>query len=83
MSDRERLEQEMAEKLAEGAMEHLDPKRTAVERLNPRYEIRVRTERDPIVEETLKVRQTAKEVDDRYDRFVRAEDGKEGCEEEM
>jgi hypothetical protein len=71
MSDKDRMEQEMAEKLTEGEMERLDPERTAVDRLNPRYEIRARTERDPIVEETKKVRQTVKEVDNRYDRFVR------------
>lgn len=42
----------------------------ALQMLAPKYEIRIQAEQDPIVEETKQFRHIAKEVDDRYDRFV-------------
>ncbi|MDF2661395.1 MAG: hypothetical protein K0Q94_4186 [Paenibacillus sp.] len=66
----EQLEQNLADALTEGEMEETTPDEAAVRRLSPRYEVRVQMERDPIVEETLLFRRMAKEVDNRYDKYM-------------
>lgn len=55
------LEQNLADALTEGEMEEAAPDEAAVRRLSPRYEVRVQSERDPIVEETKIVRRIVKE----------------------
>ncbi|WP_334076104.1 MULTISPECIES: hypothetical protein [Paenibacillus] len=72
MSDNKELERELSEMLTEqeiGSEE--ERKREERRRLSPRYEIRVQTNLDPIVEETRKYRSMAKEVDGRYDEYMR------------
>lgn len=64
------IERKLNELLTEGDMKPDSRRRGARHRISPRYEIRIQTERDPIVEETLLYRQMAKEVDDRYDRYM-------------
>jgi hypothetical protein len=61
--DAERL---LAEQLIQGEQSGADPKEEAVRRLPPRWEIRIQTEHDPVVEETFRYRAIASEVDDRY-----------------
>ncbi|MCC3376401.1 hypothetical protein LKX83_25325 [Cohnella sp. REN36] len=62
-------EAELARALNEGVdAEARDPAEEAVDRLRPRWEIRIQTERDPVAEETAAYRKMAKEVDDRYGR---------------
>lgn len=78
MSENHDLERQLSEMLTEGEMEERQ-NRTEQERelISPRYEIRIQTELDPIVEETLKYRSMAQELDDRYDRYLdRANPGK-------
>jgi hypothetical protein len=70
MDDKEQLERQMSQSLTEGEMAESDPEAEARARLNPRYEIRIMTNRDPIVEETLHYRSMAKEVDSRYDEYM-------------
>jgi predicted transcriptional regulator len=64
------LDRLAADILTKGDMKREDPARAALERLSPPYEIRVRAERDPIVEATLKYREMAEEVTDRYDAYL-------------
>lgn len=61
----------LAEQLIQGEQSGADPNEEAVRRLSPRWEIRIRTEYDPVAEETARYRQIASEVDDRYDRVKR------------
>jgi hypothetical protein len=61
-------ESELVRRLTEGPMEEPDAAEAAVRRLSPRWEIRVRAERDPVAEETAAYRRIAEEVDGRYDR---------------
>jgi uncharacterized protein (DUF2344 family) len=68
--EKEKLEKELSDALTEGEMKRIDPAQGAREQLNPRYEIRIRAEKDPIVEETRKIREMAEEVDDRYDDYL-------------
>ncbi len=66
----DRLEHALAEQLTGGPLEEdPDRERKLRDRISPRYEIRIQTELDPIVEETKQYRKLAKEIDDRYDRF--------------
>ncbi|GIO87487.1 hypothetical protein J25TS5_44190 [Paenibacillus faecis] len=83
MSDNKELERELSEMLTEqeiGSEE--ERKREERRRLSPRYEIRIQTNLDPIVEETRKYRSMAKEVDGRYDDYMKraAQTGKEQTE---
>jgi hypothetical protein len=71
MNKKEQLEQEVAQILTEGEMKAEDPKEAAVDRLSPRYEVRIQTAKDPIVEETKIFRELAKEVDKRYDKYMK------------
>ncbi|MCJ8011741.1 hypothetical protein MUG84_08300 [Paenibacillus sp. KQZ6P-2] len=71
MSENHDLERKLSEMLTEGEMEERqDRKDQEREQISPRYEIRIQTELDPIVEETLKYRSMARELDDRYDRYM-------------
>lgn len=76
---REELERMLEETLEEGG----EPKATEAElaeraraRISPPYEYRVQAERDPILEETLRFRRMAKEVDDRYDKYAGPQDAR-------
>lgn len=71
-SPEERLEQAMAEQLVHGPMDRKDPDQEAARRVSPPYVVRIRTERDPILEETSLYREMADEVDDRYEAYVEA-----------
>jgi len=67
------LEQQLSDMLTEGEMETVDRKAQERAQISPKYEIRIQTEMDPIREETKKFRSMAKEVDGRYDRYVKDE----------
>jgi hypothetical protein len=64
------LERRVSETLTEGDMESKDPEEAARERLIHPYEYRIQADSDPIVEETIRYRQLAKEVDDRYEKYM-------------
>ncbi|MDQ0173060.1 hypothetical protein [Paenibacillus tundrae] len=71
MDESKELEQRLRDMLMEGNMEDSgDAEQRERQLIPPKYEVRIQTERDPIVEETLKFRQLAREVDDRYDRYL-------------
>lgn len=76
MDESKELEQRLREMLTEGEMEDSDDTRERERQvLPPKYEVRIQLEHDPIVEETLKYRSIAREVDDRYDRYLERADG--------
>lgn len=66
------IEQAVAETLEHGEMKRIDPAEAAMDRLSPRTVIRIKTEKDPILEEIDRYRCLAEEVDDRYDAYVDA-----------
>ena len=68
MGQSEDLERELSELLTEGEIRENEAKKR--ERLNPKYEVRIQTHIDPIVEETRKYRSMARELDDRYDEYM-------------
>ncbi|AUS25008.1 hypothetical protein MMB75_21730 [Paenibacillus sp. P2(2022)] len=68
MSQSEELERQLSELLTEGEIRENEAKKR--ERLSPKYEVRVQTQMDPIVEETRKYRNMARELDDRYDEYM-------------
>lgn len=68
--DQVQLERGLLDALTEGEIEALDPEQAARKLLPPRYEVRIQSTWDPIVEETQIYRSMAKEVDDRYDRYL-------------
>lgn len=69
------VERLLAEKLTEAPLdEPYSRERQVKAQVSPKYEVRIRTELDPIAEETKRYRQMAAELDDRYDRYV-SEDG--------
>lgn len=71
MDESKELEQRLRDMLMEGDVEDSgDADQRERQLIPPKYEVRIQTERDPIVEETLKFRQLAREVDDRYDRYL-------------
>jgi hypothetical protein len=71
MDESKELEQRLSDMLTEGDMEESgDADKRERQLIPPKYEVRIQTERDPIVEETLKYRDMAREVDDRYDRYL-------------
>lgn len=51
-------------------MEQGDRKAKEIRQISPKYEIRIQTTLDPIVEETLRYRKIAYELDDRYDKYL-------------
>lgn len=75
MSQSEELERELSEMLMEGEIRENEAKKR--ERLTPKYEVRIQTHIDPIVEETLKYRSMARELDDRYDEYMSKADKSE------
>lgn len=66
----EKLEEELSELLTEGELKDEDRERKEREQISPRYEIRIQTALDPIVEETRLYREMAEEIDDRYDDYL-------------
>ncbi|QLG37018.1 hypothetical protein HW560_01895 [Paenibacillus sp. E222] len=71
MDESKELERRLSDMLTEGDMEESgDADKRERQLIPPKYEVRIQTERDPIVEETLKYRDMAREVDDRYDRYL-------------
>ncbi|MEO2261293.1 hypothetical protein ABGV43_30760 [Paenibacillus amylolyticus] len=71
MDESKELERRLSDMLTEGDMEESgDTDQRERQLIPPKYEVRIQTERDPIVEETLKYRKMAREVDDRYDRYL-------------
>lgn len=76
MEDRKDLERELERELSEMLSDQVvdseeERRKKERSRLAPKYEIRVQTQLDPIVEETLKYRSMAKEIDDRYDSYLK------------
>lgn len=71
MKDSHELEKKLSDMLTEGEPDYGDLEKREREQVSPKYEIRIQTELDPIVEETLKYRSMAKEVDDRYDAYMK------------
>ncbi|GGO08963.1 hypothetical protein [Saccharibacillus kuerlensis] len=67
----EQLEEELSELLTEGELKDENRERRTREQISPRYEIRIQTTLDPIVEETRLYRQMAEEIDDRYDDYLK------------
>ena len=65
------MEEELAERLEAGPLDDADRERKAMAKLSPKYEIRIQTVHDPIVEETKRFRQLAEEIDDRYDKYMK------------
>lgn len=68
--EKDQFEKEMSETLEEGEMRKGDPSSEAQDQLIPKHEIRIPVKNDPIIEETRRIRQIAKEVDDRYDDYL-------------
>jgi hypothetical protein len=66
---KDQLGMDLEKTLTVGEMASSDPERAAVELLPPKYEVRIRAERDPVAEETVEIRKTVKEVDGRYDAY--------------
>ncbi|WP_340021165.1 hypothetical protein MHI24_19390 [Paenibacillus sp. FSL K6-1096] len=71
MNENDDLEQKLTELLVEGEMEQADRKAKELRQISPKYEIRIQTTLDPIVEETLRYRKIAYELDDRYDKYMK------------
>lgn len=71
MSDDKELERKLSDLLTEGELSEEDRRKEEQKRLSPKYEIRIQTELDPIVEETLKYRSIAREIDGRYDEYMK------------
>ncbi len=71
MSSSDELERELSERLTDGDM--VEEERDSRERrlIPPKYEVRIQVEHDPIVEETLQYRKIARELDDRYDDYLK------------
>ncbi|AIQ44952.1 hypothetical protein R70723_02790 [Paenibacillus sp. FSL R7-0273] len=66
-----KLSEMLSEMLQEGEMEQGDRTAKEVRQISPKYEIRIQTTHDPIVEETLRYRKIASELDDRYDKYLK------------
>lgn len=67
------LERELTDLLSEGDAQKSEEERLEEgrRRLQHKYEIRIQMEHDPIVEETLKYRSFGKEIDHRYDEYLK------------
>jgi hypothetical protein len=70
MSDNDDLERRLSELLEDGEMEPDDRQAKEIRQISPKYEIRIQTTLDPIVEETLRYRKIAYELDERYDKYM-------------
>ncbi|CAM3059849.1 hypothetical protein PASE110613_14865 [Paenibacillus sediminis] len=71
MSDPREVERQLNEMLTEGDIKLEDRHAQERERMSPKYEIRIQTTMDPIVEETRLYRSIAKELDGRYDEYLK------------
>jgi hypothetical protein len=67
----EKMERELADRLTSAPLVDEDQERKVRAVISPKYEIRIQTEHDPIVEETKLYRGMAEEVDDRYDSYMK------------
>jgi hypothetical protein len=67
----ESLVKEISDFLTEGPMEDADREQRMITRISPKYEIRIQTKSDPIVEETKRYRAMAEEFDGRYDAYMK------------
>lgn len=65
------LERQLSELLTGGELETGDEQEEGRRRIPPKYEIRIQTQLDPIVEETRKYRRIARELDERYDQYLK------------
>lgn len=70
MSEKDDLERKLSDMLVEGEMEQTDRTAKEIREVSPKYEIRIQTTLDPIVEETLRYRKIGHELDDRYDNYL-------------
>ena len=70
MTDSHELEKKLSDMLMDSEVDYGDPEKREREQVSPKYEIRIQTELDPIVEETLRYRSMAREIDDRYDSYM-------------
>ncbi|AHV95511.1 hypothetical protein [Paenibacillus sabinae] len=70
MSGKEDLERRLSEMLNEGELEQSSREARELRQISPKYEIRIQTTLDPIVEETQRYRSIARELDDRYDKYL-------------
>jgi hypothetical protein len=70
MSEHNDLERRLSDMLTEGEMEQRDRKAQEIREISAKYEIRIQTTLDPIVEETLRYRKIGRELDDRYDKYL-------------
>ncbi|UQZ34737.1 hypothetical protein C2I18_15115 [Paenibacillus sp. PK3_47] len=70
MSGNDDLERKLSELLEDGELHQEDRKDKELRQISPKYEIRIQTTLDPIVEETLRYRKIASELDDRYDKYL-------------
>ncbi|WP_139085047.1 hypothetical protein [Bacillus sp. FJAT-27264] len=70
MSGNDDLERKLSELLEDGEMEQTDRSAKEIRQISPKYEIRIQTTLDPIVEETRRYRKIGRELDDRYDKYM-------------
>lgn len=81
MSDSKDLERELSDMLTDGAdgeyRSEEDRRKEEQRRISPKYEIRIQTSLDPIVEETRTYRGMAKEIDGRYDDYMKRAEHKD------
>lgn len=81
MSDKDDLERKLSELLEDGEMEEGERTAKEIRQISPKYEIRIQTRLDPIVEETLRYRKMGHELDDRYDKYLERAGKKPGPED--
>ncbi|MBW4085058.1 hypothetical protein [Paenibacillus sp. S150] len=81
MSDKDDLERKLSELLEDGEMEDIDRTAKEIRQISPKYEIRIQTTLDPIVEETLRYRKIGHELDDRYDKYLKRAEKSRNTEE--
>ncbi|MFD1884517.1 hypothetical protein [Paenibacillus wenxiniae] len=82
MSSSDELERELSERLTDGEMVEEERDRRERRLIPPKYEVRIQMEHDPIVEETLQYRKMARELDDRYDDYLKRANHSEQANED-
>jgi hypothetical protein len=70
MSGNDDLERKLSELLQDGEIEPGDRTAKEIRQISPKYEIRIQTTLDPIVEETRRYRKIGQELDGRYDKYM-------------
>ncbi|BCG57237.1 hypothetical protein [Paenibacillus sp. URB8-2] len=70
MNEKEDLERRLSEMLTGGELEQNEREARQLRQISPKYEIRIQTSLDPIVEETYRYREMARDLDDRYDKYL-------------